>query len=91
MREYLKELRESSDMSQEDVAEEIHLSRGYYSRIENGERQKDLDLSLVLKLSKLFDVSVDYIIAEEEKLKQEKIKEWNVYFAKESTERGNMA
>lgn len=70
MRKYLKELREKKEkLTQEAAAQKLGISQNYYSCIENGERQKDLDLSLVLKLSKLFDVSVDYIIAEEEKLK----------------------
>lgn len=69
MREWLKKLRISKGLSQQFVSKKINVTQQYYSSIENGERQKDLDLSLVLKLSKLFDVSVDYIIAEEEKLK----------------------
>lgn len=69
MREWLKKLRTSKAMSQQYVSTNINVTQQYYSCIENGERQKDLDLSLVLKLSKLFDVSVDYIISEEEKLK----------------------
>ena len=53
---------------QQDVADKLNKTRQYVNLIENGERQKDLDLSLVLNLSKIFGVSVDYIIAEEEKL-----------------------
>ncbi len=71
MREWLKKLRTSKSMSQQYVSESINVTQQYYSCIENGERQKDLDLSLVIKLSKVFDVSVDYIISEEEKLKTE--------------------
>lgn len=69
MRAYIKKLRESAGMTQDDIAKKIKISRAYYVRIENGERQKDLDLSLVLNLSKIFNVSVDYIIAEEERLR----------------------
>jgi len=57
-------------MTQEKVAHKLNVSRAYYTRIESGERQKDLDLSLVLKLSKIFNVPVKYIIAEERKLKE---------------------
>ena len=52
-------------MTQEDVAKEIGISRAYYVRIENGERQKDLDLSIAVKLSELFGVSVDWIVEQE--------------------------
>lgn len=65
MRKYLKRLREDVKMTQEDVAKEIGISRAYYVRIENGERQKDLDLSIAVKLSELFGVSVDWIVEQE--------------------------
>ena len=68
MREWLKRLRVSKSMSQQYVSMLLSVTQQYYSCIENGERQKDLDLSLVLKLSNLFGVSVDYIISEEQKL-----------------------
>ena len=57
-------------MSQEDVAKKLGLSRPYYARIELGKRQEDLELSLLIGLAKVFEVSIDYIIAEEEKLKK---------------------
>ena len=66
MREYLKQLRERANMTQEFAAQYLGISRAYYVRIENGERQKNLDLSLVTKLAELFDVSVEWI-AEQEK------------------------
>ena len=69
MREWFKLLREKNKFSQQDVAEKLNKSRQYINLIENGERQKDLDLSLVIKLAKIFGVSVDYIIAEEEKMR----------------------
>lgn len=70
MREWLKILRNEKNVTQQKVAHEIGMSLSNFNLIENGERQKDLDLSLVIKLAKIFDVSVDYIIAEEEKLKK---------------------
>ena len=69
MRKWFKLLREKNKFSQQDVAEKLNKSRQYINLIENGERQKDLDLSLVIKLAKIFGVSVDYIIAEEEKMR----------------------
>ncbi|MDY3927995.1 MAG: helix-turn-helix transcriptional regulator [Clostridia bacterium] len=71
MREWLKKLRISKGLSQQNVSDSINVTQQYYGYIENGDRQKDLDMSMLLKLSKLFDVSVDYIIAEEEKLKSD--------------------
>lgn len=66
---YLTNTREEKKMSKLTVANMMGISRNYYHYIETGERQKNLDLSLILKLSKVFDVSVDFIIAEEEKIK----------------------
>lgn len=69
MRDWLKKLRTEKELKQIEIAEKLDMSQTYYNLIENGERQKDLDLSLVIKLAKIFGVSVDYIIAEEEKLR----------------------
>ena len=69
MRKYLKTLRENAKMTQDEAAEKIGISRAYYVRIENGERQKDLDLSFVVRLSGLFNVSVDWIAEQEKKYK----------------------
>ena len=48
------------------MSKKLDISESYYNLIENGERQKNLDLSLVTKLAELFDVSVEWI-AEQEK------------------------
>lgn len=69
MRDWLKKLRTEKELKQIEIAEKLDMSQTYYNLIENGERQKDLDLSLVIKLAKIFDVSVDYIISEEEKMR----------------------
>lgn len=69
MRTWLKTLRCEKSLSQQEIADKLEIAQQYYSLIENGERQKDLDLSLVIKLAKIFGVSVDYIIAEEEKMR----------------------
>lgn len=69
MRDWLKKLRTEKELKQIEIAEKLDMSQTYYNLIENGERQKDLDLSLVIKLAKIFGVSVDYIIAEEEKMR----------------------
>lgn len=67
MRGYLKELRESKGLSQQNVADSIGITRQYYQQIENGERQKNMDVSLVVQLSNLFGISPEAIINEEQK------------------------
>lgn len=69
LRGYLKNVRTNKNLSQQEIATKLDISLSYYNQIENGERQKDLDLSMATKLAKIFDVSIDWIIAEEEKLK----------------------
>ncbi|MBQ6846804.1 MAG: helix-turn-helix transcriptional regulator [Oscillospiraceae bacterium] len=72
MRDWLKKLREKNEFSQEDMAEKLGVVQGYYSMIENGERQKKLDLSIAIKLSEILGVSVEYIV-EQEKRKEEAV------------------
>lgn len=69
MRNWLKKLRNEKKLTQQDVANEMEMSLSNYNLIESGERQKDLDLSLVVKLAEILGVSINYIIEEEEKLK----------------------
>lgn len=70
MREYLKKLREEKNISQQNVEERTGLSQQYYSLIEIGERQADMSLSVMKKLSEAFDVPLEFIIEEEMKLKK---------------------
>ena len=70
MREWLKNLRTKQKLKQSEIAEVLGISQTNYNLIEMGKRQKDLDLSLALKLAKVFGVSIDFIIAEEEKIKK---------------------
>lgn len=58
MRKYLVDLRVKNGLSQQDVANRIGISRQYYQMIENGERQKQLALSLASSFAVLFGVSV---------------------------------
>ena len=69
MRQYLKVLREKNNLTQAEIAEKLNISESYYAMIELGERQKDMNLSLVEKLAEVFGVPVGDIIAEESKLK----------------------
>ena len=70
LRAYLKELRKKAGLTQNDVAERIGIGASTYTMIELGERQKDMNLSLVEKLAEVFGVSVGEIAEEEAKLKK---------------------
>ena len=68
MREWLKELRQEKRFSQQDVAERLKITQQYYALIENGKRQSNLDLVMISRLAEAFEVSIGYIIEQEQKM-----------------------
>jgi len=64
----LKILREKHNLTQQNVADKLNVTRQYYNLIEKGERKQNIDLSLIVELSKIFNVPIDEIIREENKL-----------------------
>lgn len=70
MRDYLKKIREEQNKTQHQVAIKAGLTRQYYNMIESGERQADMSLSIMKKLSEAFEVPLDYIVEQESKLNQ---------------------
>lgn len=62
MRKWLKEKRINKGMSQQNVAEKLGITQQYYNLIENAERKKELDVSLLTKLSGIFEISIEEIV-----------------------------
>ncbi|RJS63096.1 helix-turn-helix domain-containing protein [Priestia filamentosa] len=60
----LKKKREEKGFSQEHIAKELHISRQSISKWENGNCYPDLDN--LIKLSNLYDVSLDELIKGDE-------------------------
>ena len=58
--EKLKNAREKAGLSQKDVAEALNISRQSVSKWETGKAYPDIDNLIIL--SELYDVSVDYLI-----------------------------
>ncbi len=58
--ETLRELRKNKNMSQEDIAYQLDVSRQSVSKWESGVSMPDLEN--VMKLSKLFDVPIDFLL-----------------------------
>jgi len=56
----LRDLREDNDLTQRELAEKLHISQNTYSQYENGVRQ--LPIETLIRLSKLYNVSTDYIL-----------------------------
>lgn len=65
VRKYLMTLREQQNESQQNVADALGISRQYYSMIENGDRQKRMDVMLIAAISTHFCVPVAEIVAHE--------------------------
>ncbi len=66
----LKEIRKQKGYNQLKVAMDLSISREALSHYENGKRSPDLDM--LIKMSRYFNVSVDYLIRGEEFVPQKK-------------------
>ncbi len=69
MRNWLKNLRDSRQLSQSDIAQKLQISQNYYSMIENGERQKQLSMELAQKIADVFGITLDDISKHESEVK----------------------
>lgn len=56
----LRDLREDHDLSQNTVAEYLHISQATYSRYESG--KLDIPSAALIALAKYYGVSVDYLL-----------------------------
>lgn len=56
----IRDLREDSDKTQEDIAEYLVMKRGVYQRYESGTRE--IPVWALLKLADLYNTSTDYIL-----------------------------
>ena len=56
----LRELREDHDLTQRDIAVELHMPQSQYWRYEQGYR--DLPTDILIHLAEYYHVSTDYIL-----------------------------
>ena len=61
LRVWLKTLRSKRNYSQTVMADKLEMTRQAYCQIENGQRQNDLPLSLMVKISDVFNITLDDI------------------------------
>ncbi len=64
MNNKLKELRKNSALTQKQIADVIGIDRSTYSYYENGKASPSLEV--LVKIAKVFNVTLDYIIYGEE-------------------------
>lgn len=67
MRGWLEKERAKAGLTQAELAKKLDLTESYYSRIESGERQKKMDVTLVAKLSAVLGIPIVDIIELEAK------------------------
>ena len=56
----IRDLREDRDFTQKQLAKKLNCSQQVYSNYELG--QRDIPTDILIKLSKIYNVSVDYIL-----------------------------
>lgn len=56
-------LREEKGLTQEELAEKLHVTQSFISQVEN--KNQNITVNQVRKLSKIFGCSADYIISKE--------------------------
>lgn len=60
MYQRIRDLREDRDLKQREVADYLSCSQQVYSNYELG--QRDIPTDVLISLSKMYNVSVDYIL-----------------------------
>lgn len=73
MIEQLKNIRENSQLTIQEVAEKVGITKGYYSMIENGKR--GLSYPLAVKIAEVFNMKPDDIFFNHEFTNEKLIKE----------------
>ncbi len=58
----IRALREDKDMNQTQIARMLGMSQTGYSKYETGEN--DIPTSILIKLSRFYGVSIDYLLGE---------------------------
>lgn len=58
--ERIKNLREDNDLTQQELADVLHISQRSYSHYENGSRKLPLDI--LIAIADYYGCSVDYLL-----------------------------
>lgn len=64
-REYLIEMRTQKGLTQRDISKQLGISESYYNLIENGIRQKNMNVTTLYRLSKALQVSITILVDKE--------------------------
>ena len=66
----IRDLRQDHDLTQKQIAEAIGMSQTGYSKYETGEN--DIPTAILIKLSRLYNTSIDYLLGETDNPKRYK-------------------
>lgn len=66
MRDWLSEVRSNLGLTLAQMGERLGISESYYLMIEQGKRQRKMDVALITKLSDVSGLSLDEIVKREE-------------------------
>ena len=58
----IRDMREDKDMTQTEVAKYLGMSQTGYSKYETGEN--DIPTTVLIKLSRFYNTSIDYLLGE---------------------------
>ncbi|WP_114496979.1 helix-turn-helix domain-containing protein [Fontibacillus phaseoli] len=58
----IRDLREDRDLTQQQLADYLNISQATYSRYESG--NLDVPSSVLIRLSEIYSVSIDYILGQ---------------------------
>lgn len=64
-REYLIEMRTQKGLTQRDISEQLGISESYYNLIENGIRQRNMNVATLCGLAKALQVSIPMLVDKE--------------------------
>lgn len=62
MRIWLRDKRLEAGLTMKEIGEKLHISESYYCEIENGNRQKKMDIVLLSGLSIILGVPIAEIV-----------------------------
>lgn len=61
----IRKMRKEYQLTQEQLADELGISREYLGKIETGKRGASIDI--LIQISEIYDVSLDYVILGKDK------------------------
>lgn len=75
MREWLRQIRTDRGLTMKSVADTLGISESYYCSIENGDRQKKMDMTVICGLSAALSIPITNVVEFESKYFEQQHKE----------------